>query len=645
MEPRLERWRPSPAAVAALVSGVSLARMAAPTVTDLDAGELSTAAFNLDVAHPTGFVFDMVLMRLAALVPVGDVAMRMNLCVAALGAASCALAASLAWRLASNAPPLARWLCALAPAAVMASSPTIVRGWTAVEVYSAAMFVALACLELFARASSPAAPRRRLVAALSGLAALTLHTSARPAAALCLAALTLHGVRALDRRALARRVIAVLVVTASTAALVFWLPVASRRNGPVDWEDPETPRAVAAHLSAASIRLSYKSRMLVGWRIPEDLAHAGSILWEDLGPFCLALALLGLLRAARDPLARMLAVVGLIDLAYAVAVNPMGIGDRQTFFHFEACAALLAASAAAQFASLVATTRLRRSAAIVAFALGAAALLRRDPSWAGAADGWSAPELLGGPGALGAVPPRTLVLCGTDDLCGGSLYAQHVEGERPDVTVLARSHVACAWTWRRIEAKRFGEAVPAVGEDDSEATKIERIVMLLRRYGDRVRWEGSGEGERPEFRARWGFGTGESPVLSAPGATVGDVDARAERWVLDRLPAERGAGARWVGAMTTFAAGSRLARADLMRAVPLWQATLRINPNHVSARTNLAVVAARSGDFRAAIALTREALALDPERPMAWRNLRDFLRMTGDEEGAREAEREFLRRR
>ncbi len=644
MEPRLERWRPSPAAVAALVSGVALARMAAPTVTDRDAGELSTAAFNLDVAHPTGFVFDMVLMRLAALAPVGDVAMRMNLCVAALGAASCALAASLAWRLAANAPPLARWLCALAPAAVMASSPTIIRGWTAVEVYAAAMFVALACFELFARATKPA-PRRRLLAALSGLAALTLHTSARPAAALCLAALTLQGVRALDLRAIARRVTAVLVMTASTAALVLWLPVASRRNGPVDWDDPETPRAVAAHLSAASIRMSFKSRMLVGWRVPEDLAHAASIIWEDLGPLCLALALLGLVRAARDPLARMLAVVGIIDLAYAVAVNPMGIADRQTFFHFEACAALLAAAAAAQLASLVATTRVRHAAAMVAFALGAAALLRRDASWAGAADGWSAPELLGGPGALGAVPPRTLVLCGSDDLCGGSLYAQHVEGERPDVTVLPRSHVGCAWTWRRIEAKRFGEVVPAVGDDDSESTKIERLMMLLTRYSDRMRWEGSGEGERPEIRARWRFGTGESPVLSAPGATVGDVDAQAERWVLDRLPPERGAGARWVGAMTTFAAGSRLARADLMRAVPLWQATLRINPEHVSARTNLAVVAARSGDFHAAIALTREALALDPERPMAWRNLRDFLRSTGDEDGAREAEREYLRRR
>jgi Protein of unknown function (DUF2723) len=644
MEPRLERWRPTPAAVAALLSGVALARMAAPTVTDRDAGELSAAAFNLDVAHPTGFVFDMVLFRLASLVPVGDVAMRMNLCVAALGTACCALAASLAWRLASDAPPLARWMCALAPAALMASSPTIVRGWTAVEVYAAAMFVALVCFELFARASKPA-PRRRLLAALSGVAVFSLHTSARPAAALCLAVLTFEGARALDAKGLARRVAAVLVATLSTVTLVLWLPVASRRNGPVDWDDPESPRAVFAHLSAASIRVAYKGRMLVGWRLPEDLAHAGAIVWADLGPLCLALALAGLVRAARDPLARMLAVVGLIDLAYAVAVNPMGVSDRQTFFHFEACAALLAVTAAARIATHLAQTRARHAASLVAVALAVVALVRRDPAWAGAADGWSAPELLGGAGALGAVPSRALVLCGSDDLCGGSLYAQHVEGERPDVTVLPRPHLACPWTWRRLEARRFGERVAPLGRDDTDGARLARTTMLLERFGDRVRWEGSGEGESPAIRARWRFGSGETPALAAIDAPVSDVDTNAARWVRERIPSKPGAGARWVGATITFAAGSRLARADLLRGVPLWEATMQINPEHVSSRTNLAVVAARGGDLRRAVTLTRDALTLDPERPMAWRNLRDFLRALGDEEGARDADREFLRRR
>ena len=53
----------------------------------------------------------------------------------------------------------------------------------------------------------------------------------------------------------------------------------------------------------------------------------------------------------------------------------------------------------------------------------------------------------------------TMVLCASDDLCGGALYAQHVEGERPDVTVLPRQHLAHPWTWRRIEARRLGERI------------------------------------------------------------------------------------------------------------------------------------------------------------------------------------------
>ncbi len=644
MEPRLERWRPSAPALAALLSGVALARMVAPTVTDRDAGELSTAAFNLDVAHPTGFALDMVLLRLAALVPVGDVAMRMNLCVAAMGVATCAIAASLAWRLAAKAPPLARWLSSLAPAAVMLASPTVVRAWTAVEVYSAAMLVALASFELYARETA-LAPRRRLAAALAGVAALALHTSARPAAALCLALLTLRGVRSLDAKALLRRAIAVLTVAASTAAVSLWLPVASRRDGPVDWDDPETPRAFLAHLTAASIRGSFTRRILVPWRIPEDLAHGLSIIYEDLGPLCLALALVGLLRAARDRLALALAAVGLVDLAYAVAINPMGIVDRQTFFHFEACAVLVAIGAVSLIAERVTHLRWRHANAAVPLLIALAALVRRDPAWAGAADGWSAPELLGGPGALGAVPPRTIVLCASDDLCGGSLYAQFVEGERPDVAVLPRTPVATPWTWRRLDPRRIGERLAPVGRDDTESAKLARTLMLLDRVGDRIRWEGGGEGEPPAIRARWRFGSGETPVLAIPNGPPTEVDANASRWVRARIPSPPGAGARWVAATITFAAGARLARANLGVAASLWRDTLSISPDHVSSRTNLGVVAARDGNLPEAVRLTREALALDPERPMAWQNLRDFLAALGDQEGAREADEELRRRR
>lgn len=630
----------TPTWAATLLAGVALCLGAAPTVTDRDAGELATAAFRLDVAHPTGCPFDLALLRFAALVPLGDVALRMNLCVAALGALSCALVASLGERMARGGGASLRWACALAPVATLLASASVVRVWTAVEVYAAALLLALGALWAFDH-DAPVAVRRRAIAALAGVSLFSLHTSVRPAVALALAVLTLDGVGSL--RALVRRCLPVLTLAAATVPLVLWLPVASRRDGPIDWNDPETLPALARHLSASSIRASYAHRMFVAWRVPEDLAQAASLLWDDLGPVALVLAALGLFATVRHRGARLLAVVGAVDLVYAVLVNPMGMKDRQTFFHLEATLALLAAFPLVALDRRVAGTRWRHAAALVALASVGVSLAWRDPSWVGRADGWTADEVLGG--AVGEVPPRAVVLCASDDLCGVSAYAQWVAGERPDVVVLPRQHLAYAWTWRRLRPERVGERVAPVGRDGDPAASVARAHLLLDRLGDRVRWEGSGEAEPPSLRARLRLGSGETPVLARVGAPVTDVDRGAAAWVRARLGSSRGAGSRYVGAVVLFAAGSRVARDDLAGAEALWRAALAVNPEHVSAYTNLGVAAARRGDLAGAVSLTRAALAIDPERPGAWRNLRDYLRAVGDVAGADEAEREMRRRR
>ncbi len=642
MEPRIARWTPTPPALAALASGLALSLGAAPSVSDRDAGELATAAFHLDVAHPTGFVLDMVLFRLAALAPVGDVAFRMNLCVAAMGAAACAVLASLVDRALRDRDGVVRATASLLPTAVLVASATMVRAWTAVEVYASSVLIACAALSL-AMEGADLARRRRAVAALSGVALLSMHTSARPAVALSLAMLTVPGLVTMAWRARFERLAAVLVPWAATLPLVVWLPIASRRNGPVDWGNPETFAGVRAHVSAALIREAFAKRMLVAWRIPEDLAHAGEVIAQDLGPIALAVAIVGALRAAREPFVRALLAVALVDLAYAVAINPMGIVDRQTFFHTELCLAIFAALGVASIATR-AGARERIVGVVLTALVAAATVAHRDARWVGRADGWTAPEILGGAGALGAVPARTLVLCSSDDLCGGALYAQHVEGERPDVVVLPRQHVVFDWTWRRLDPRRLGDTIAPPVQGVSRASEVARTLALLEHYGDRVRWEGSGDGEARAIRRRRRFGGGETPVLAVPGAEANAVDEGAAAWVNARGAGASGVGARWIGAMVTFAAGSRVATADMQRAVPLWMATLTLDPTHVSAYTNLGVAAARRGDLTNAIGLTRAALALDPERPLAWRNLAEFLRVVGDAAGAHEADAEAARR-
>src|SRR4030095_1781329 len=50
----------------------------APTVTPTDSGELILAAYGLGVAHPPGVPLWIILAHLASLVPVGNVAVRIN---------------------------------------------------------------------------------------------------------------------------------------------------------------------------------------------------------------------------------------------------------------------------------------------------------------------------------------------------------------------------------------------------------------------------------------------------------------------------------------------------------------------------------------------------------------------------------------
>src|SRR6266481_654199 len=63
----------------------------APTVTLTDSGELIVAAQGLGVAHPPGFPLWVILAHLASLVPLGNVAMRINFSSALFAALASAM--------------------------------------------------------------------------------------------------------------------------------------------------------------------------------------------------------------------------------------------------------------------------------------------------------------------------------------------------------------------------------------------------------------------------------------------------------------------------------------------------------------------------------------------------------------------------
>ena len=112
----------APAALAAALRGRGLAALAlylrtlAPDVLVGDSGEFQFTGAILGVPHPTGYPLYTLLGKLLSLLPVGDVAYRINLSSAVYMAAAAALLAAIVWRLLGRAAPPAAGTRGAAPA-------------------------------------------------------------------------------------------------------------------------------------------------------------------------------------------------------------------------------------------------------------------------------------------------------------------------------------------------------------------------------------------------------------------------------------------------------------------------------------------------------------------------------------------------
>src|SRR5690349_20694916 len=194
-----------------------------------DSGELGAAGYVLGVAHPTGFAIDLLLLRAASLVPLGHVAFRQNALVALEAALCLALLARIAAQLARRAGaegPAVRAACAMLPAAALLGWTTFVQSAVATEVY----MLALCMVALAATASLAGGRARALALCVVGLATGLHVTAGLYAGALFVASAARDGLRA-GTRFLAVRMPALLACMLVTA----YLPLASRRDPPIDW--------------------------------------------------------------------------------------------------------------------------------------------------------------------------------------------------------------------------------------------------------------------------------------------------------------------------------------------------------------------------------------------------------------------------
>src|SRR3954468_15794784 len=107
--------RPSygPAAIAGLAVLALYVITLAPTTAMWDASEYITAAYTLGIPHPPGNPLFVLLGRVASLVPIGSVAVRVNLLAAMCSALSAAIWFLVAERVLAAWSPL-RWTRILA---------------------------------------------------------------------------------------------------------------------------------------------------------------------------------------------------------------------------------------------------------------------------------------------------------------------------------------------------------------------------------------------------------------------------------------------------------------------------------------------------------------------------------------------------
>ncbi|PYJ79123.1 MAG: hypothetical protein DME69_05905 [Verrucomicrobia bacterium] len=314
----------------------------APTVTLVDSGELIVVAHGLGVAHPPGFPLWVLLAHLASLVPVGNVAMRVNFSSALFAALASAMLTFVVAELMITASCLAAskrrkksaqqskkahdsgvgHLLVFAPALgaglLMAFSRTLWFYATITEVYALNTLLILVIFFLMLRwRRRIIADRRDIGAAMDAghaTSAITGHDTFLYAAALVFGlALGVHhvtvalvlpalgvivyrteGLRFFTSR---RLMYAALISTGALVAVYTYLPLAALRAPVINWGNPRSLQEIWWHVTGRQYRVF--------------LSFTPKIMGEQFVEFCrMALREFGL---SWLPLPQALAFAGLVN--------------------------------------------------------------------------------------------------------------------------------------------------------------------------------------------------------------------------------------------------------------------------------------------------------------------------------------------
>jgi hypothetical protein len=369
----------------------------APTVTLVDSGELIVVAHGLGVAHPPGFPLWVLLAHLASLVPLGNVAQRVNFSSAFFAAFACAILTLVVAELmialsyltareptaqkrrrarTKKIAPHAREagsdgvapggrLFVLAPALgaglLMGFSRTLWAYATIAEVYTLNALLVFAIFFLMLRwRRRIMEDRKRIGLSLEnrpGLAANTRHdlllylaafifglalgvhhvTVALTLPALAVIVLRTEGVKFFASR---RLLYAALISTGALVAIYAYLPMAAARAPLINWGNPRSLEEIWWHITGRQYQVFLSFAPAT---IGKEALEFFQLLLREFGfpwfPLALVVALAGFARAfQRDRTAFwFLAAVILADLAYGFGYE---IGEDKDAYYLATFAAV-----------------------------------------------------------------------------------------------------------------------------------------------------------------------------------------------------------------------------------------------------------------------------------------------------------------